>query len=96
MLYRTEIMIYQDTTIINKLGLHARAASKLVSCASQFESEVLIDKEGGKVNAKSIMGVMMLAASKGTKIRLVVDGKDEIRCLEAILTLIANRFDEAE
>jgi len=89
-------MIFQDTTIINKLGLHARAASKLVSCASQFESEVLIEKEGNKVNAKSIMGVMMLAASKGTEIRLVVDGRDENRCLEAVSTLIANRFDEAE
>ncbi|MFT4606537.1 MAG: phosphocarrier protein HPr [Urechidicola sp.] len=89
-------MISQDITIINKLGLHARAASKLVNCASQFESEVLIDKQGNKVNAKSIMGVMMLAASKGTEIRLEVDGKDEVRCMEAISTLIANLFDEAE
>ena len=89
-------MISQDITIINKLGLHARAASKLVNCASQFESEVLINKQGNKVNAKSIMGVMMLAASKGTEIRLEVDGSDEIRCMEAISTLIANRFDEAE
>ncbi|MFT4650508.1 MAG: phosphocarrier protein HPr [Polaribacter sp.] len=89
-------MITQDVTIINKLGLHARAASKLVNCASQFESEVLIDKQGNKVNAKSIMGVMMLAASKGTEIRLEVDGRDETRCIEAISTLIANRFDEAE
>jgi phosphocarrier protein HPr len=89
-------MITQHVTIINKLGLHARAASKLVNCASQFESEVLIDKQGNKVNAKSIMGVMMLAASKGTEIRLEVDGRDETRCIEAISTLIANRFDEAE
>lgn len=89
-------MISQDITIINKLGLHARAASKLVNCASQFESEVFIDKQGNKVNAKSIMGVMMLAASKGTEIRLEVDGNDESRCIEAISTLIANRFDEAE
>ncbi|MFT5811627.1 MAG: phosphocarrier protein HPr [Rubritalea sp.] len=89
-------MITQHVTIINKLGLHARAASKLVNCASQFESEVLIDKQGNKVNAKSIMGVMMLAASKGTEIRLEVDGRDENRCIEAISTLIANRFDEAE
>jgi phosphocarrier protein HPr len=89
-------MITQHVTIINKLGLHARAASKLVNCASQFESEVLIDKQGNKVNAKSIMGVMMLAASKGTEIRLEVDGRDESRCIEAISTLIANRFDEAE
>lgn len=89
-------MISQDITIINKLGLHARAASKLVNCASQFESEVLIDKQGNKVNAKSIMGVMMLAASKGTEICLIVDGRDESRCIEAVSTLIANRFDEAE
>lgn len=89
-------MISQDITIINKLGLHARAASKLVNCASQFESEVLIDKQGNKVNAKSIMGVMMLAASKGTKIRLEVEGSDESRCMEAIVTLITNRFDEPE
>lgn len=89
-------MISQDITIINKLGLHARAASKLVNCAGQFESEVLIDKQGNKVNAKSIMGVMMLAASKGTEICLIVDGKDEVRCMEAISALIANRFDEAE
>lgn len=89
-------MLSQDITIINKLGLHARAASKLVNCANQFESEVFIDKQGNKVNAKSIMGVMMLAASKGTEIRLEVDGRDEDRCIEAISTLIANRFDEAE
>jgi phosphocarrier protein HPr len=89
-------MISKNITIINKLGLHARAASKLVNCASQFESEVLIDKQGNKVNAKSIMGVMMLAASKGTEICLEVDGSDESRCIEAISTLIANRFDEAE
>ena len=89
-------MISQDITIINKLGLHARAASKLVNCASQFESDVLIDKQGNKVNAKSIMGVMMLAASKNTEIRLEVEGRDEARCIEAISTLIANRFDEAE
>ena len=89
-------MISRDITIINKLGLHARAASKLVNCASQFESEVLIDKQGNRVNAKSIMGVMMLAASKGTEIRLEIEGSDEGRCLDAITKLIANRFDEAE
>ena len=89
-------MISQDITIINKLGLHARAASKLVNCASQFESEVFIDKQGNRVNAKSIMGVMMLAASKGTEIRLDIDGRDESSCMEAITNLITNRFDEAE
>lgn len=89
-------MISQDITIINKLGLHARAASKLVNCASRFESDVHIDKQGSKVNAKSIMGVMMLAASKGTEIRLEIDGSDESNCMDAITKLISDRFDEAE
>ena len=89
-------MISQQITIINKLGLHARAASKLVNQASQFESDVYIDKEGNRVNAKSIMGVMMLAASKGTEIVLEVEGADEQACLEAMILLINNRFDEAE
>jgi phosphocarrier protein HPr len=89
-------MISENITIINKLGLHARAASKLVSKASQFESDVLIDKQGSRVNAKSIMGEMMLAASKGTEIVLEVEGNDEKTCMESIVHLINNRFDEAE
>lgn len=89
-------MISESTTIINKLGLHARAASKLVSKASQFESDVWIDKQGNRVNAKSIMGVMMLAASKGTEVVLEVDGNDEKDCMEAIIQLINDRFDEGE
>jgi phosphocarrier protein len=89
-------MISQKLTIINKLGLHARAASKLVNRASQFESEVFIDKQGNRINAKSIMGVMMLAASKGTEILLEVDGNDEQDCMKAIVHLIDSRFDEAE
>ena len=89
-------MISKQVTIINKLGLHARAASKLVNQASQFESDVFIDKDGNRVNAKSIMGVMMLAASKGTDVILEADGSDEQACLEAMVLLINNRFDEAE
>jgi len=89
-------MISQQVTIINKLGLHARAASKLVNQASQFESEVFIDKDGNRVNAKSIMGVMMLAASKGTEVMLEAEGSDEQACLDAMVLLINNRFDEAE
>ncbi len=89
-------MVSQQITIINKLGLHARAASKLVNQASQFESDVYIDKQGNRVNAKSIMGVMMLAASKGTEVLLEAEGEDEQACLDAIVTLINNRFDEAE
>jgi phosphocarrier protein len=89
-------MISQKLTIINKLGLHARAASKLVNTAGQFESDVFIDKQGNRINAKSIMGVMMLAASKGTEIMLEVDGNDEQDCMKAIVQLIDSRFDEAE
>ncbi len=89
-------MISENITIINKLGLHARAASKLVSKASGFQSDVFIDKQGNRVNAKSIMGVMMLAAGKGTKVILEVDGSDEEDCMEAMIYLINNRFGEAE
>jgi phosphocarrier protein HPr len=89
-------MISKNVTIVNKLGLHARAASKLVNTASQFESDVFIDKQGNKINAKSIMGVMMLAASKGTEILVEVEGDDEQDCFEAVVQLIEDRFEEAE
>jgi phosphocarrier protein HPr len=89
-------MIKQNITIINKLGLHARAASKLVNCASQFESDVFIGRNGNRVNAKSIMGVMMLAASKGVELELEVDGNDEQDCQQALVDLINNRFGENE
>ena len=89
-------MIRQNITIINKLGLHARAASKLVNCASQFESEVFIARNGNRVNAKSIMGVMMLAASKGVELELEVDGADENVCQQALVELISDRFGEGE
>ena len=89
-------MIKQNITIINKLGLHARAASKLVNCASQFESEVFIGRNGNRVNAKSIMGVMMLAASKGVELELEVDGNDEQTCQQTVVDLINNRFGEDE
>ncbi len=89
-------MITQPVNIINKLGLHARAASKLVNLSSQFSSSVYLDNRGNRVNAKSIMGVMMLAASKGTELILEVDGEDEILCRDAVVELINNRFDEDE
>ena len=89
-------MISKNVTIINKLGLHARAASKLVNKANQFESDVFIDKQGNRINAKSIMGVMMLAASKGTEILLEVDGGDEEDCMQAVVRLIEDRFEETE
>ncbi len=66
-----------DVEIINKLGLHARAAAKFVSLASTFDSEIELEKEGRRVNGKSIMGVMMIAASQGTTVRLIADGPDE-------------------
>jgi phosphocarrier protein len=89
-------MIVENITIINKLGLHARAASKLVNCASQFESEVFIIRKGNRVNAKSIMGVMMLAASKGVELELEIEGNDEQSCRDAVVDLINDRFGENE
>jgi len=89
-------MITETVTIVNKLGLHARAASKLVNCASRFESEVFITRKGNRVDAKSIMGVMMLAASKGAVLELEVEGNDEQACRDALLELIGDRFGEAE
>jgi phosphocarrier protein len=89
-------MIISPITIVNKLGLHARAASKLVNLASQFSSSVYLDNKGNRVNAKSIMGVMMLAASKGTELLLEVDGEDENECDQALKELISNCFGEGE
>lgn len=89
-------MIVENITIINKLGLHARAASKLVNCASQYESEVFIVRKGNRVNAKSIMGVMMLAASKGVDLELEIEGNDEQSCRDAVVDLINDRFGENE
>ena len=89
-------MIQSQVTIINKLGLHARAAAKLVSCAAAFSSVIRIGKEGALVDGKSIMSVMMLAAGKGTMLDVEIDGNDEVAALEAIEVLINNRFDEAE
>lgn len=89
-------MIVENITIINKLGLHARAASKLVNCASQFESEVFIIRKDNRVNAKSIMGVMMLAASKGVELELEIEGNDEQSCRDAVVDLINDRFGENE
>ena len=89
-------MIQQQVTIINKLGLHARAAAKFVSCAAAFSSSVKVGQEGNLVDGKSIMSIMMLAAAKGSTLHIEVDGEDEREALDAILTLIENRFDEAE
>ena len=82
--------------IINKLGLHARASAKLVSIASQFASDVTIGRNGQQANGKSIMGLMMLAAGKGSQIDLIVNGTDEDAALAALVELIQNRFGEDE
>jgi len=89
-------VIQTQVTIINKLGLHARAAAKFVGCAAAFSSTIQAGKEGKLVDGKSIMSVMMLAAGKGTVIDLHIDGEDENEALEALNSLIANRFDEPE
>lgn len=89
-------MIRQTVTIINKLGLHARAAAKLVHLASRFESESKLIRGNKIVNGKSIMGVMMLAASKGAEIELIVEGADEAEAMQALVDLINSRFGETE
>ena len=86
----------QDILIINKLGLHARASTKLTQTASQFKSDIWIERNGRRVNAKSIMGVMMLAASKGSTVTLEATGLDEALAMEALMALINNRFGEPE
>lgn len=89
-------MLRKKVIINNKLGLHARAAAKLVHLASRYGSEILLLKNDQTVNGKSIMGVMMLAAGKGTEIELSVEGEDEANAIEAIERLITERFGEAE
>jgi len=89
-------MIKQEIEIINKLGLHARASSKLTQTASQFASEIWIEKNGRKVNAKSIMGVMMLAAAMGSTISLEANGADEQEAITALKALINDYFGEGE
>lgn len=89
-------MITKTITIINKLGLHARAAAKLVTLASQFKSEIQLTRNQRTVNGKSIMAVMLLAASKGTELEIIAEGDDETEAMDAILQLINNKFDESE
>jgi phosphocarrier protein HPr len=82
--------------IINKLGMHARAAAKFVNTASAFSSAVEVERNGQRINGKSIMGVMMLAAAKGSQIILHINGDDAESCMSAIETLVNNKFDEGE
>jgi phosphocarrier protein len=89
-------MLQREVEITNKLGLHARASAKLTQVAGQFESGVWISRNGRRVNAKSIMGVMMLAAAKGSTVVLEIDGPDEEAAMAAITGLIARRFEEDE
>lgn len=89
-------MITKDLTVANKLGLHARAAAKLVALASNFASEISLQKGIRKINGKSIMGVMMLAASQHTIVNVVVDGEDEQQAMTEIENLFNNLFDEEE
>ena len=89
-------MLKTNVQIINKLGLHARAAAKFVTLASKFSCEVHLTKNQQSVNGKSIMGVMMLAASKGTSLTLITDGKDEQIAADELYELIQKRFGENE
>ncbi len=89
-------MLSQEITIINQLGLHARAAAKLVATASRFECKIAVTKESKTVDAKSIMSVMMLAASIGTVITVETDGRDEEAALTAVIALINDRFGEEQ
>jgi len=89
-------MARAEALIINKLGLHARASAKLTQVASGYKCEVWLERNGRRVNAKSIMGVMMLAAGKGAAITIDAEGEDADAALAAMLKLIADKFDEGE
>jgi phosphocarrier protein HPr len=89
-------MIERNIMIINKLGLHARAASRLVTRASSFEAQIWLSRDDREVNGKSIMGVLTLAAARGTTLLIRADGNDEKEAMEAIENLINNKFEEDE
>ena len=89
-------MQQQEVEIINKLGLHARASAKLSQLAGKFQSEVWLERKGRRVNAKSIMGVLMLAATKGSTILIETNGPDEMQAIAALSDLVADYFGEGE
>lgn len=89
-------MIIKEVEIVNKLGLHARASAKFVTCAGGFASHIQVERDGRKVNGKSIMGVMMLAAAQGVRVNLHIEGDDEAEACAALEALIADRFGEGE
>ena len=89
-------MLQREAEIINKLGLHARASARLTQLAGEFKSNIWLTRNGKRVNAKSIMGVMMLAAAKGTTIAIEIEGPDEDAAMQALTELIGNCFEEGE
>lgn len=89
-------MIRRELDIVNRLGLHARAAAKFVTCATGFESQIQVERAGRRVNGKSIMGVMMLAAACGSRITIELDGADAEQAANALESLVAERFGEPE
>ena len=89
-------MLQQEVQIINKLGLHARASAKLTQLASSFKCEVMLSRNNRRVNAKSIMGVMMLAAAKGSTINIETNGENEAEAIQALVKLINDYFGEGE
>jgi phosphocarrier protein len=89
-------MLQQEAEIVNKLGLHARASAKLTQLASGYQSDIWLSRNGKRVNAKSIMGVMMLAAAKGSTVQIETEGADEQAAMDAVTGLIADKFGEGE
>jgi phosphocarrier protein HPr len=89
-------MLQREVEILNKLGLHARASAKLTQLAARYQSEVQMSRNGRKVNAKSIMGVMMLAAGRGARVTIETDGPDEGDAMDAIVALIGDCFGEGQ
>jgi phosphocarrier protein HPr len=89
-------MLQQETKIVNKLGLHARASAKLTQLAARYQSEVWMTRNGRRINAKSIMGVMMLAAGIGSTVQIETEGADETEAMQALLALIADKFGEGQ
>ncbi|HKT95976.1 MAG TPA: HPr family phosphocarrier protein [Paraburkholderia sp.] len=89
-------MLQQETTIVNKLGLHARASAKLTQLAGNYQSEIWMSRNGRRINAKSIMGVMMLAAGIGSTVVIETEGPDEADAMTALLKLISDKFGEGQ
>lgn len=90
------VVIEREVEIVNRLGLHARAAAKLVHLTGRFTSQVTLEMDGERVDAKSILGVLLLAAAHGSRVRLRCDGDDEVAAMDAVCGLIADRFEEGE